>query len=180
MILDHYGTEPLLWPPRDYTQTNRKEGWGHPPHPEGLWVSVKGEDDWPSWCQSEQFRLEALAVCTRVVLASEANVRLVEGEQQLLAFDAEYGIDYDYGGAVPFTHRRIDWIKLAKDYDGLIIAPYVRSCRLPMERGTPKARVSDWYYPWDCASGVIWRARAIAAFENDVVMRQPRRKKANG
>lgn len=166
MILEHYSDKPLVWPPKDHAQTNCKKGWGHPPKPEGLWVSVKGGDpDWPEWCEGEGFRLEHLAVCTRVILASDANIRIVSGEAELLAFDAEYGFDYDYGGTVPFTHRRIDWVRLATNYDGLIIAPYVWSCRLPMELNGRRKGVSDWYYPWDCASGAIWRGRAIAAFE---------------
>lgn len=168
MILEHYSKGPLAWPPRDYVQTNHKEGWGHPPKPEGLWVSVKGGDpDWPEWCESEDFRLEHLAVCTRVILADNANIRIVNGEAELATFDEQYGTDYAYGYGSSVAHRRIDWIKLAEDYDGLIIAPYVWACRLPWRTDEPthRYRISDWYYPWDCASGVIWKARAIAAFE---------------
>ena len=46
----------------------------------------------------------------------------------------------------------IDWPKVAERYDGIIIAPYQWSRRLdgPM-----------WYYGWDCASGCVWRARAV-------------------
>jgi hypothetical protein len=166
MILEHYSAEPMIWPPRDYAQTYNEPGWGWPPKPRGLWVSVQGEDDWKSWCQGEEFNIEALAVCTRVILSPEANIKVIEGEAELLAFNREWGVDWDYGGRVSFSHRRIDWVELAKQYDGIVIAPYVWSCRLPMDRASERQQVSDWYYPWDCASGCIWNGtKAIAAFE---------------
>ena len=40
------------------------------------------------------------------------------------------------------------------DYQGIIIAPYLWTRRHHESTG--------WYYSWDCASGVIWDARAIA------------------
>ena len=167
MILEHYSDKPLEWPPRDFEQVS--------PHldgsfkPRGLWVSVKGEDDWPAWCKGEEFRLDALAVCQRVILTPEANLKIVSGERELFAFDKEYGCDWHI--APTLSLHRIDWPRLAQDYDGLIIAPYVWSCRLGGWdfEGRCKdehARISDWYYPWDCASGCIWNGtRAIAAFE---------------
>lgn len=170
MILEHYSNKPLAWPPRDYQQTHNKPGWGHPPKPEGLWVSVRGEDDWPSWCRSEGFRLKMLATCNRIVLTETANLKIVSGESQLRAFDEEYGVYWSYGGPDQYRpsgyhNRRIDWLRLANEYDGLIIAPYVWSCRLG-EGDHQHARISDWYYGWDCASGCIWNGtNAIAAFE---------------
>lgn len=166
MILEHYSKKPLAWPPRNRRQTYYKEGWGWPMKPEGLWVSVKGENDWPWWCEAEGFRTEHLAVCTRVILSDEANIRVVSGEEQLIAFDEQYGVDWRLGDS-GFTSRRIDWVRVARDYDGIIIAPYVWECRLPCgDRGSERQRVSDWYYSWDVASGCIWHGtKAIAAFE---------------
>jgi hypothetical protein len=170
VVLEHYSIEPLIWPPRDYAQTYYEPGWGWPPKPTGLWVSVQGEDDWNWWCRAEDFRVEALAVCTRVILSPDANLKVVQGEAELIAFDREWGVDWSFGGksdAIGIgAHRRIDWVKLAKEYDGIIIAPYVWSCRLPLDRNSERKRVSDWYYPWDCASGCIWNGtKAIAGFE---------------
>ncbi len=45
--------------------------------------------------------------------------------------------------------------QVAKLYQGIIIAPYCYSIRLDND--------CFWYYPWDCASGCIWDATAIAA-----------------
>ena len=48
----------------------------------------------------------------------------------------------------------INWRKVAKAFDGIIIPEYIYSRRLD-------GNASDWYYGWDCASGCIWDARAI-------------------
>ena len=53
-----------------------------------------------------------------------------------------------------FRDRYIDWPAVATDYPGLIIAPYQWSCRM--------SEFTRWYYGWDCASGCIWNADAIA------------------
>jgi hypothetical protein len=175
MILEHYSDGPLEWPPRDYEQPSEKPGWGKPMKPEGLWVSIPGEDDWPSWCRSEEFWLEKLVVQNRVILADEANIKLIGNEAEIIQFDDDYGFDWNIGGS-GFTSRRINWQRVAMDYHGIVIAPYVWSCRLPMEMGTPRSRVSDWYYPWDCASGCIWNGtEAIAEFET---IKKTRRRKA--
>lgn len=161
MILEHYSDKPLDWPPRDYKQAHyKRDGNGKP---SGLWVSVKGEYDWPWWCRAEDFDPEGLAVRQIVRLAEDANVVLIKGENQLLAFDAEYGVEWRL--TPDFALHRIDWQRVAKDCDGIIIAPYVWSCRLPMTWGGARKRVSDWYYGWDCASGCIWNGKAISAFE---------------
>lgn len=40
---------------------------------------------------------------------------------------------------------------VAKDYDGIEIAPYQESLRYDLE----------WYYGWDVASGCIWNFEGI-------------------
>lgn len=172
MILEHYASEPLAWPLRDVPQRPYdQDGNGKP---RGFWVSVKGDDDWPSWCEAEGFRPDCLSHCHRVHLADDHNVRIISGEKQLIAFDREFGADWMISPQKTewhpngFSLRRIDWQNVAKEYDGVIIAPYVWSCRLGgwVNGGKDtKARVSDWYYGWDCASGCIWNAKAIASIE---------------
>lgn len=170
MILEHYSAKPLKWPPRNYRQSHHVPGWGWPPKPRGLWVSVKGDCDWKWWCEGAGFRPEALANCTRIRLTDSANLKIVSGEHQLIDFDNQYGVDWGLElENASFSMRRIDWERLAKEYDGLIIAPYVWSCRLG-DFGTNRGRISDWYYPWDCASGCIWNGKkAIRAFENMII-----------
>jgi hypothetical protein len=80
-----------------------------------------------------------------VELASSAKVLLIAGVATFDAFDRQYGAsirDVTY----------IDWPRVGADWQGIIIAPYL------WER-----RFQSWYYSWDCASGVIWDASAIAS-----------------
>lgn len=116
--------------------------------PRGLWVSVDGPDDWPSWCASEQFRDTDSQNRFRVTLADDANILVIATAAELDAFDAEYG------DAVNGLEL-IEWTLVAARWQGIIIAPYQWARR----------NGKLWYYGWDCASGCIWDASAIASVE---------------
>lgn len=167
MILEHYSRFPLEWEKREWQQCPyNMDGNGKP---QGFWVSVKGENDWPEWCRGEQFREDYLATCHRVTLSDTAKIRVIQSADELFAFDDQYGVSWQIGDS-DFSLRRIDWECVAKDYDGIIIAPYIWSCRLggwdsTHNRKNRSAQISDWYYGWDCASGCIWNANAIASVE---------------
>lgn len=131
-------------------------GWrGRGDKPKGLWVSVEGDMDWKQWCEAEGFGLNRLTCATEIVLHPDATVLHINGPQKLMAFHHAYLADHE-----PDTHRwernfRIRWDDVADKYDGIIIAPYIGVLRLNNE--------TSWYYGWDCASGCIWRGRAVAA-----------------
>lgn len=124
--------------------------------PRGLWVSVDGKYDWEAWCKAEAFRPEALTHRHRVTLSESCNVLHVGG------FDSDMGIDrfhYEFRQPIEWSHGAlIDWRRVALRYQGIIIAPYDWTQRL-------EGMASNWYYPWDCASGCIWDASAIEAVE---------------
>ena len=151
--LTHYAGQPLTFDP------SRKYGQREPRvfgKPEGLWVSVDGEDDWPTWCRGEEFCIDQLAVEHAVTLASDANVLHLGIGHDLDAFHGLYAIETDFERHYRAGSRQswpIDWRHVAEDYDGIIIAPYRWSHRLKM----------DWYYGWDAASGCIWNLDAIAS-----------------
>ncbi len=146
MELRHYAAEVLEFDQsKTYGQTN--EQWRHF-KPRGFWVSVLGEDDWPSWCRSEDFRTEKLAVEHEVRLTAEANVLLIENLLQFRDFDRRYAVPLVPG----LASRWVDWLSVSEDYAGVIIAPYFWSQRLGD---------APWYYSWDCASGCIWDLSAI-------------------
>lgn len=115
--------------------------------PTGLWVSREGEDDWPSWCEGESFALDSLATVTEVTLTDEANICYICSADQLMAFTEEYRVTWAAG--IP----AIDWSRVAQEWDGIVIAPYIWSMRLNPQ--------TSWYYGWDCASGCIWNLDAI-------------------
>lgn len=126
--------------------------------PDGLWVSVPGEDDWPTWCHDSEYGDEDLAVAHHVELNPTANILYVATADDLDKFHTNYSTE---GAAWAsgigddewrFRQRPIDWRLVAKDHDGIIIAPYQWSRRL---------MGPFWYYGWDCASGCIWSTAAI-------------------
>lgn len=152
LILEHYTAEPVQMVPRDYSQT-----FGHMDFmkPEGLWVSVTGEYDWPSWCRAVGVHLDRIKFRHRVHLVPDANVRLIKGGLELEAFHNEF--KHQIHPAV--ESQGIDWQRVSGYHDGIVIAPYLWSHRLGWHL---------WYYGWDCASGCIWNSRAIERIDPPV------------
>lgn len=127
--------------------------------PRGLWVSVEGEDDWLTWCLSEGFAPQNLAFVHEIVLSPSARLIHLSGADQIDEFTRAYGLTdlASYGLSGLAQGYAIDWCRLADEYQGIIIAPYVWERRL---KGGAR-----WYYPWDCASGCIWDAAAVDAIK---------------
>lgn len=148
MILEHYAANPVIAisSRQQHNDTDRFR------KPHGFWVSVKGEDDWPSWCKSEDYALNRLRVCHRVNLVENANVLIIPDVWTLDAFSDEYRVE----GSRPWDSC-INWFAVSHQYDGIIIAPYQWSRLLSDHYG--------WYYGWGCASGCIWNADAVASIE---------------
>lgn len=134
--------------------------------PYGLWVSVDGPDDWPSWCESENFRDINEQYHYSVELKSKNNVLVLPTAEDIKAFSKQYQLERipGYDGYVPRMY--LDWPRVAKDYQGIIIAPYQWGLRLDDE--------VSWYYGWDCASGCIWNNEAI---EKIALIREPVKEK---
>lgn len=121
--------------------------------PKGLWVSVEGNGDgWRAWCVSEGFGLSRLTHVHDVTLAGDARILRLSTSEEIDAFTESWGIPMDYGD-ISWPMTAIDWPRVARDYQGIIIAPYSGECRL--------SEKCTWYYGWDCASGCIWDAAAI-------------------
>lgn len=116
--------------------------------PSGLWVTTEGKDNWEAWCRAEKFDLPGLTCVQEIVLAKTAEILWIKTSQQLLSFHKKYSYVNRYGDKV------IDWVKVAKKYDGVVIAPYQWEHRLD-------GPCKKWYYTWDCASGCIWDANAV-------------------
>lgn len=144
--LIHYSDQPLtsvLSTLQDGERFRRHGGR----KPVGLWVSSEGEDDWPSWCASEEFRDCSKQIATEIILSRDHGVLLIDTDIALRAFHHKFAFAArSYG---------IDWKRVAALHSGIVISPYQWGHRLDGE-------TSDWYYGWDCASGCIWSASAIA------------------
>lgn len=115
--------------------------------PRGLWVSVEDGWGWREWCEAEDFCF-AWEHAYRVELAPDANVLHLATPGDIDTFTGRFGRPVRFG-------LGIDWWAVAREYDGIIIAPYQWQRRL--------SEHATWYYPWDCSSGCIWRARAVAS-----------------
>jgi hypothetical protein len=122
--------------------------------PSGLWVSVEGYGStWKDWCEAEEFRPERLIHAHEIELAPGANILRLAEEEAILAFTKQYRRP-EIGQW--YQDNTIDWPRVASEYQGVLIAPYAWTLRLD-----PR---TAWYYPWDCASGCIWDAKAIATW----------------
>lgn len=117
--------------------------------PVGLWVTVPGDDDWPSWCRDSDFHIDCLTHATEVVLRPDARVLVLDTEDGVVAFNSDFG----HSREMRWVARGIDWVRVASLYQGIVIAPHQSRLRLKRE--------FVWYSTWDCASGCIWDAKAV-------------------
>lgn len=145
MILRHYAHGPIE------ALSAREQDSHFKPH--GLWVSEDSdpETSWPGWCAANDFG-GGWSHVYDVTLADDANVLVLSTAFAIDDFTREYGAKPNR----PHGYIEIDWSRVAREYDGIVIAPYQWSRRMTDH--------TMWYYSWDCASGCIWNPRAIGSF----------------
>ena len=151
MKLVHFSREPVV-KVRTCARADRmsSDGTGVGPKPRGFWVTdMDCEDNWLSWCRSESFGLENLAHQQEVRLSPRAKILYLRNTMDIDLFTQEHGAELHPG----FGRQYINWKPICREYQGIVITPYIWQRRL--DGG------AFWYYGWDCASGVIWDARAI-------------------
>jgi len=131
--------------------------------PNGLWLSVSGDDDWEWWCRENEFNIGGYVHRATLV---EENILWLRTAAEIDRFHAEWSEQDDVwrrGGTAPlsddFVRRQwpVNWRAVTEHYDGIMIAPYQWSRRM----GGP-----FWYYGWDCASGCVWQLDAVETFES--------------
>jgi hypothetical protein len=130
--------------------------------PQGFWVSVEGEDDWRSWCQSEGYGHKRYFWQTAVALTGVGKPILRIDGRSIDDFTDNYVREN-----LRMEYYAIDWPRVAQDYSGIIIAPYSWHHR--------RNDRTQWYYGWDCASGCLWNAEAwtIVSPSEPVVFTKP-------
>jgi hypothetical protein len=116
--------------------------------PTGLWYEVDG--DWIRWMRDEGFwhRYNECFYRHEVDLGA-AHVLALRTVGELDAFHERYWRAEPGFTAIGW----IAWHEVAKEYDGVEIAPYQWGRRLD-----PRL---TWYYAWDCSSGVVWNATKL-------------------
>lgn len=148
LVLSHFSNEPYLR--HVYSKQQRVADYRSCfDKPCGLWVSVDGEYDWQSWCESESFGIGRFR--HQIYLSRDCNVLHLKSASDIMEFREHWGIERED----LWRDVYIPWEKVAKEYQGIIIAPYQWSRRME----------ESWYYGWDCASGCIWDASAIQCAE---------------
>lgn len=160
-ILIHYSQEPLG---KLYSTASQTTPRHYFEKPHGLWVSVKGEDGWKEWCESENFQWPKLRVENLIELKPGANILRLQSPEQMDEFTKQYGVVptiFLDDPTIPMRSFAIDWPKVAGEYQGIIIAPYQWERRMAM--------FTSWYYGWDCASGCIWSVDAIQSVTSTVM-----------
>lgn len=119
------------------------------PKPRGLWYAVGfgwldfTTNDFTSFYEEKE-------VYAFEISLSGLNVLKITNYDELLKFEDAYLIpnENEYMKGKKFD---IDWSRVAENYDGIEIAPYIY-----------KARMGHmWYYGWDVASGCIWNTSKL-------------------
>jgi len=140
---------------RTYPQTAEKLTF-HTPN--GLWVSVTGNNDWEKYCIKTDTRPENLKSEFQILLKPNAKILVLHGEAVFEDFEKEYGY-YQEGSRIQGENYTLDlsisWDRIISDYQGIIV-PVV----------LPKLyNMGLWYDVWCCTSGCIWDLQAVEKAE---------------
>ena len=124
------------------TSSNLRDHW----KPSGLWYGCG--DEWVDFLEDAiSHKFEEVAYVYEVELNIPKILKL-NTVANILEFSKRFGSQVSMGRTT-----YIKWQEVAQMYDGIEICPYQYSLR-------DDARV-DWYYPWDVASGCIWRPSGL-------------------
>lgn len=115
--------------------------------PQGFWYSVDG--DWERWCKEDSGW--TFPYTHEVTLGDEQLLRIENVTEMDLFHEAYKG---KVSAAEWYRENYIDWVAVARAFDGIEITPYLWERRL-------EGKAHKWYYGWDCASGCIWRPKGI-------------------
>ena len=121
----------------NFTQSNGRK-------PKGLWYACGNE--WLSWLRYEM--PDWIGNYVYSIDINEGSILNIRTYEELKEFDEAYGIKSEWTNV-------IDWGKVAEEYDGIEICPYIHEARYS----------TDWYYGWDVASGCIWRPSAVQSIK---------------
>jgi hypothetical protein len=120
----------------------------YPFKPTGVWYATG--DEWLEWCRTDMpgwirpnlYRLTL----------DKSRMLIMRTASELRAFTKKY--------AHPDVLARhnamhLDWARVANEYTGIEIAPYIYECRFDLM----------WYYGWDVASGCVWDKSIIQCID---------------
>jgi len=123
--------------------------------PSGLWYACGGawitwmQRSVPEWIEDGQYLYEVFPKYSAVGLQNfsygeyAGGVLRLETEEEVDLFDSLFGEDFG---------NYVNWFSVAQIWDGIEICPYQDNLRFS---------AIQWYYPWDVASGCIWRPEGL-------------------
>lgn len=177
MIIAHYSSKLI----KKLRNTEQVVNYNYHTKPLGLWISIEDGNGWKECCDDENYNQRGFKHKYSLKLKKDSTILHLKTSTQIREFSEKYGITEKDGyemlkesfdtldektkqSAVAyfqtyFSKRRdnIDWITVAEEYQGIIIAPYQFDCRLETE--------TSWYYGWDCSSGCIWDVSCVESFK---------------
>lgn len=121
--------------------------------PKGLWYGFG--DSWMEWVKNEMPNRYEAYDHIHLIEVNQGALLSMGTMEELLSFTKKYSPTHNRTAVRSdhFERNMIDWDLVSQDYDGIEINPYVYEARMD-ER-------TNWYYPWDVASGCIWKKSAI-------------------
>jgi hypothetical protein len=125
--------------------------------PDGLWYACGNE--WLDWLKYEMPHW--IGKYIYAIELNEDKILKITNVQEFEEFERAYRASekddpsrmHGFGGGGGDISY-IDWPKVAKEYGGVEICPYMSS-----------KREVDWYYPWDVASGCIWSSGVVKSLK---------------
>lgn len=124
--------------------------------PEGLWYECQdgSSSSWKEFCEFGLTGGASRYDSSYNVVLNDYEILFIPDEHHFEKFYEMYSVNHpiDPDGSKGFD-KQIDWPKVAKHYAGIEICPYLSSKRHDDD--------SNWYYPWDVASGCVWSPSGI-------------------
>lgn len=142
LVNTKYANSRIIMSPEEKIRFKRtiKQEKGYKPR--GLWYGIG--PSWINWVRSEMPDWETEHVFRLSI--DETKMKIIRNYQQLVEFEKEYSLPIDGWDSYNGRYLYIDWARVARDYGGIEISPYLYEARYK----------HMWYYGWDVASGCIW------------------------
>ena len=115
--------------------------------PNGLWLSITGNNDWEKTCLKTNYRLDKLKTKFQVFLKEASKILILHSTAAYENFAEKYGY-YSGQGRRVFSIR---WEEIIKEYQGIAVSH--------LNHGF--FGIVQWRNAWLCTSACIWDLQAV-------------------
>ena len=113
--------------------------------PNGLWLSNENnENNWSKFIKCEEYDLDEYEYGAEFKIKENAKIYIITNDYSYHKFHEKYK------GKEKSMANCIDWVEVAKDYDGIYIEPH-----------KIKQFTGNWIKYWDVDSACIWNLDII-------------------